>query len=752
MASRPDLLFAATTIIISLATFMVISIRPPWTTWITAPLEGKTTTTFEDRPPAKTLGKLDKTWRLFITPKPRLDTCLLTKEALLSALEARFEGIDIKRLSLTAEPDRYCATVSLRYMESPFDTNDVFDLEVNTDGEPNILSIRVAPDCDFLHMTTLYDGAKDRGDGVDLIVVPNLAAHPFGSFKSLLDGTQNWLRDYLPERFPNLRILVYGYDSVFAGRKDEESVDSFATGLRSAIRLYRKGKPVSHRLIVFLGHSLGGLIIKQAESKGDTDSKIFLISCSGFLSFGVPNRGLGHKELAAMLGYNPPGLLAHDLVIEKDMKPKGLLRTLEQTFVTHFSQDFDTVEFFETEKTPVLEQNQDGTWKRATDEARSILMVARNPATLINGGPISRKQVSLQKTNHVTLVKYDTENDSRYRVVLGEIEVIISKAIKKKELSTEQRKKLDDFREKAQVPIHELPAFIDDPVPQTLQGFLEADYFTRWRDGEEAAPLWIRGPPGHGKSVLARRLVKHIEEHSLKSSRWPEGVSIIGYFCNAQGRDFQPADILRSLIMQLASYQKYYGVLPSNFWDSAKQFSDNSVDGLFEIFEHTLLKIPGRRVYCVIDALDECPHGDSHTGQTERSKLIEKLAKLFSENRDRMRLLVTSRPDEKDIEHYLDQYSQELEVAKHDLILFIDAKLEDLPSLNRVSRTEVRDRLVGQVGGTFLWVAIVTRELGKFYMPTPHDIEKVLKEIPVKLDKTYPPESRKGGGALRQPI
>jgi hypothetical protein len=53
---------------------------------------------------------------------------------------------------------------------------------------------------------------------LSMIAVTGLGGHAFGSWRSRISTVRPvdrpmWLRDFLPERFPNVRIMTYGYDS-----------------------------------------------------------------------------------------------------------------------------------------------------------------------------------------------------------------------------------------------------------------------------------------------------------------------------------------------------------------------------------------------------------------------------------------------------------------------------------------------------------------------------------------------------------
>lgn len=72
-----------------------------------------------------------------------------------------------------------------------------------------------------------------------------------------------WLRDFLPEHVPTARIMTYGYDSRLLNSNSTASIREFSQNFLEALSTVRVGD--TRRPIIFIGHSLGGLVIKQAR-------------------------------------------------------------------------------------------------------------------------------------------------------------------------------------------------------------------------------------------------------------------------------------------------------------------------------------------------------------------------------------------------------------------------------------------------------------------------------------------------------
>ena len=103
-----------------------------------------------------------------------------------------------------------------------------------------------------------------------------------------------WLKDFLPERNPHIRVLLYGYNSSAVFGASTTGVNGAAENLLNYLRIERKRDP--KRPIVWVSHSLGGIVVKKAivnaYVSGDYYKNIHDAS-RGVIFFGTPHRG-GH--------------------------------------------------------------------------------------------------------------------------------------------------------------------------------------------------------------------------------------------------------------------------------------------------------------------------------------------------------------------------------------------------------------------------------------------------------------------------
>jgi hypothetical protein len=72
-----------------------------------------------------------------------------------------------------------------------------------------------------------------------------------------------WLRDFLPHKVPKARIFLFGYNSNAALSTSTAGVQDQAETLFS--RLIRERKDAPERPLIFICHSLGGLIVNRVS-------------------------------------------------------------------------------------------------------------------------------------------------------------------------------------------------------------------------------------------------------------------------------------------------------------------------------------------------------------------------------------------------------------------------------------------------------------------------------------------------------
>lgn len=73
------------------------------------------------------------------------------------------------------------------------------------------------------------------------------------------DGTV-WPRDLLPARMPEARVLCYEYNGSIKGTTSTAGTRDHAISLLQQLEYYRERKADGSKPIIFVGHSLGGVM------------------------------------------------------------------------------------------------------------------------------------------------------------------------------------------------------------------------------------------------------------------------------------------------------------------------------------------------------------------------------------------------------------------------------------------------------------------------------------------------------------
>lgn len=108
-----------------------------------------------------------------------------------------------------------------------------------------------------------------------LIALSGLNGHAFGSFKAKeLDFM--WIRDALAKEFPDCRLFIYGYDTTMVQSTSHQSILDLGSQLASSVEGLISATITgseSGRSLIFLGHSLGGLVVEQVRTHLCSSSK-----------------------------------------------------------------------------------------------------------------------------------------------------------------------------------------------------------------------------------------------------------------------------------------------------------------------------------------------------------------------------------------------------------------------------------------------------------------------------------------------
>ncbi|KAH0491208.1 hypothetical protein TgHK011_002648 [Trichoderma gracile] len=274
-------------------------------------------------------------------------------------------------------------------------------------------------------------------------------------------------------------------------------------------------------------------------------------------------------------------------------------------------------------------------------------------------------------------------------------------------------------------------------LPDSFDWVMKSATFQQWHKDKQTNLLWIKGDPGKGKTMIICGVSEELE--SMQPS--PDLVSY--FFCQGTDPNFNSATaVLRGLIYLLAiqrpsliSYlqEEYKNVGSRALFDGVNAWV--TLSGVFR----SMLKDPALESAClVLDALDECDSG--------RKYLLDLIVESTS-IAPSVKWVLSSR-NSPDIEAQLvkcqtavviDLESNDRHVADS-VDAYIRAKIQQLNLLqdDEDLRTRLHRVIIEKSTGTFLWAALVFKELEELRTyEDDAEILELLQEIPSGLIALY---------------
>ncbi|KAL1860723.1 hypothetical protein Daus18300_009066 [Diaporthe australafricana] len=469
-------------------------------------------------------------------------------------------------------------------------------------------------------LEVLDDKAPEAEGIVDVVAVHGLNGHYENTWtwtaagdKTSEGSSTNWLRDVLPnEELVKARVMAFSYNSSVQSSKSTSDVYVFADQLLEHLMAKRGEKGEQKRPIVFICHSLGGIVVKQALNRAAENSRYkaaILYRVFGIFFFGTPHRGSELAPLGSIISraLRAGALGSHtnsQLVKELDRKSTSLSH-ISNSFKEH-GHKIRIVSFVETEKMDWL----------------GCLVVDRDSATL---GWHNEIVVPIDG-NHRNICRFSGPKDPRITPVLSNIKEMF-RAIHKEHLS-----KVNGKRNVAHArnPI---------AVEGTCSWILQHEKLKAWENSPQRSLLWISADAGCGKSVLTSYLINHYQKYAEADT------NVCYFFFKDDNAEQSDAVVGMSAILNQL-YLANQKVLDETL-EYLNGFDDGlkNVPNLWKIFEESL-KCAGdsSTTICLLDGLDEC-EGKS------REQLLRSIERYFmkqprkKDGKHKLKMLVLSRPD-----------------------------------------------------------------------------------------------------------
>ncbi|MCJ1344209.1 hypothetical protein MMC31_002412 [Peltigera leucophlebia] len=422
------------------------------------------------------------------------------------------------------------------------------------------------PNGGTIGLRVLHTPTNTPNNLVDIIFVHGLTGNSYNTWLDEKSKTY-WPVHLLRHSLPNARIMTFGYNADVAkliGPVGQNSLRDHALTLLGDLARIRREPESKNRKIVFVAHSLGGLLTKKALCLSDNSFESHLKqadACTIAVAFlGTPHRGSGLANFAKAITsiLKASHTRVNPEIISLLQRKSELLREVEDSFgiwLRKKGQCFNMTSFYEEWELPGLG-----------------LVVAKDSAQM-NGFP----QLSIP-ANHMVC------NPESPKI---EIDLVRS-------LSFEQ--------------MNNRGIDIEQAADGTCIWLLTHNAYRDWL-AQDRGLLWISGKPGAGKSTLMKYALQALQQDELMSLSKPVALS---FFFHGQGAEIQrtPLGLFRSLLHQLLKR------FPGPLSEVVQTFQSNCKD--METWEwhqkdlQRLLKtcipkvLEKRAVRILVDALDEC--------------------------------------------------------------------------------------------------------------------------------------------------
>ncbi|KAK8017828.1 hypothetical protein PG993_014154 [Apiospora rasikravindrae] len=443
---------------------------------------------------------------------------------------------------------------------------------------------------------------------VDIVFVPGLGAHPKECWE---EEHFKWPTDSLAKDFPRSRILLY--------------------------MIYLTGKQESAtRPIVFIGHSMGGLVIAKAVVLADFHRKRFPImfeAIAATIFFGTPFKGADAASAAYM--YATVAEKLDQAIPSKLLKymetGNPQLRELVDEFtdrVRQVSPNIAITCFWEERDTTLSSLAKlPGVFGNIPLPAKYAMFVTRESATLegyFNMGLAA---------DHRDLVKFKSAQDPHFQYVRHEIKDRINAAestVKNRMNSVrgidqEMTNAIDDALDGGSVPARrKAAAGTFSPSDWVTKDPEYTDWLSESKagdsDGSEAVKpvdcLWVRAHQGRGKTSASMAVINDYEQRDA-TDRKQNPVRIAYFFCSQSQYSCTAEDILKSFIRQLMKQQGTLAFYAKQFIKKAKGDKSQAqvtVENLWQTIQEMLTDtLVGSKVIFVLNNLHVLPENSPST-------------------------------------------------------------------------------------------------------------------------------------------
>ena len=575
---------------------------------------------------------------------------------------------------------------------------------------------------DPLGLTILHE--PESPPSADIVFIHGLGGSSRHTWSRNRDLQLFWPFEWLPyePELATARIMTFGYNSHFSSVSHKQNnilnISDFSKDLLFSMK-FATGKgerrlDIGSAPIIFVAHSMGGLIVKKAFILGQYDDhyRDLIRAVSGIIFLSTPHRGSNLAEVlnkilsACIFAFSPKEYIS-------ELRTNSpTLQDINEQF-RHLAPNVSLISFYETLKTAI--------------GPSQVMVLQKDSSILGYPGEISKPL----DADHHDVCKYTSQQDPNYISVRNILKYLVGKH-HSRDLPHIESNSVDELYEIASAfgriegPANDLVFFSDRKMPGSCEWTDEDPNFTLFFRDQTQEPqcLWCTGPPGSGKSVLASSIIQTAQESDLDSMFY--------FFRFGDQVKNNLNTLLLSLAYQIASALPEYRRRLLRLLNDGLNVQKSASRLLWQkLFVSTFFKLSlVRPLLIVIDGLDEC----------DSSSLYLKFLEDFHTFSASIRILIFSRSTQT-LSSGFAKLSKSLQVRHHplvnmkeDLRMYVEEEMGTMHG-DEDFKSAIAAQLVHKADGNFLWANLVLTEVLRCH--TQDAVLDALKDVPEELEPLY---------------
>ncbi|KAL3419421.1 NACHT and WD domain-containing protein [Phlyctema vagabunda] len=576
------------------------------------------------------------------------------------------------------------------------------------------------PELSTLGLRVIHDPVQTAP--LDIIFVHGLGGNSQKTWSKNHDSRLFWPKLWLPfePEIGKARILTFGYNANFnvGSPGSISNIGDFAKELLFEMKFGKTKEAEDLAIgkvpIIFIVHSMGGLVVKRAYILGQNDDeyKQIIRSVSAIMFMATPHRGSKLAEILTRIlaaSLQSPKSFINDL-----KKGSSALEDLNEQF-RHIAPKISIVSFYETLATKV--------------GPRKLMILEKDSSVLGYPGEVSKAL----NADHHDVVKYSSPSDPNYVSVRNMIKTLVER-FKSKGSNATNSHNIEDAKDIKQL-LGTLPSEEDEFkairkrwMPGTCDWLLEEPQIHEWLETDSASRIvWYSAAPASGKSTLAAHLISHL--------RSTNKLCLFFFFKYGDHAKHNLSTMLLSLASQLARDVPAFRRVLLELSSEGLKLDRAHYSLIWQrIFESILFEMELEDpIHIVIDALDEC----------ESAKALLDLLQTVPNSQVVLRVLIISRKTEslslifKRLSEFVPVDSIAKDKHGHnavDIETLVDTEIKHIRGSDEI-KDRVKQNIVDRAAGNFLWVRLIMQEILDCH--SEEGIQETLAQIPDNMNKFY---------------